>query len=98
MKNKYMSFTKAELAEFLLEVENLKNYDIYQRSLFEFFAHKKLLKIGEKIDINIKRSTELLPADTDDLLIKFHKLQLENDKLNKEYDKWNKLAFPKYKI
>ncbi len=95
MKNKYMNFTKAELAEFLLEVETSKNHSIYTRSLFELFAYKKLLKIGEEMDLNIKEISKLQPIDTNDLLIKFHKLTIENEKLNKEYDKWDKLAFPK---
>lgn len=95
MKNKYMNFTKAELAEFLLEVENSKNHSIYTHSLFEIFAYKKLLKIERKMTFNINETSNLHQINTDELLIKLHQLTLEFDKLDKEYDKWEKLAFPK---
>ncbi|MFI3325987.1 MAG: hypothetical protein R3Y35_07410 [Clostridia bacterium] len=100
MKNKFLMFSKTELAEYLLIIDDKsnRNNSLLTSNHFKKMAYIKLEKIHQLISENIK-DREIIQNSKDmnkfERVTKFYNLENQYRNLNKEYDKWSKIAFQK---
>lgn len=93
-------FSKTELAEYLLIIDDKsnRNNSLLTSNHFKKMAYIKLEKIHQLISENIK-DREIIQNSKDmnkfERVTKFYNLENQYRNLNKEYDKWSKIAFQK---
>lgn len=98
MKNKFLMFSKTELAEYLLAIDNKSNNSLFTSRHFDKMAHLKLEKISQLISENIKEREIIYQSkdmDKFERVTKFYSLEKQYRSLNNEYNKWRKIAFQK---